>query len=76
MLCAAPACSPAAVVSYSISPMGGNVANMLLPVTLRDRGFLVLPGARTHALTAYTSLSLTYRKCSYSYTPSVCFFRR
>jgi NAD(P)H-dependent FMN reductase len=34
---------PAAVVSYSISPMGGNVANMLLPVTLRDRGFLVLP---------------------------------
>ena len=26
--------------------MGGNVPNMLLPVTLRDRGFLVLPGTR------------------------------
>lgn len=38
-------CSPAAVVSYSISQAGGNVANMILPITLRDRGFLVLPGA-------------------------------
>ena len=65
--CAARTCSPAAVVSYSISPMGGNVANMLLPITLRDRGFLVLPGARirAHCTALTTTLVCTHNTRTY-----------